>query len=170
MYRSRQLDTTLRREHSGGAAPKLLEWPGEHSNFFGVWSAGAAPKNPYTPKNTPLIVWFFKKWNVLHKIKKNLIFGYFCIEYLTQFLSYFGCLLFCVQISNPIVNYETSFLEISENSAILECCPECSLERLHSGKSAGVWSVLSRTLQIFWQERLRRTLQNFRECLIVCFR
>ena len=102
------------------------------------------------------------------KLRKILFLDFFCIEYLTQFLSYFGCLLFCVQISNPIVNYETSFLEISENSAILECCPECSLERLHSGKSAGVWSVLSRTLQIFWQERLRRTLQNFRECLIVC--
>ena len=86
-----------------------------------------------------------------------------CIEYLTLFLSCFGCLLLCVRISTPIVNYETSFLEISENSAILEC----SLERLHSRKSAGVWSILSRTLRIFWQEQLRRTLQNFPECLKV---
>ena len=90
-----------------------------------------------------------------------------CIEYLTLFLSCFGCLLLCVRISTPIVNYETSCLEISENSAILECCLECSLEQLHSRKSAGVWSVLSRTLRIFWQERLRRTLQNFPECLKV---
>ena len=38
-HKGRQLDTTLWREHSVGAAPKLLECSGVHSYFFGVWSA-----------------------------------------------------------------------------------------------------------------------------------
>ena len=163
----RQLDTTLGREHSSGADPKLLEWCGEHSIFLECGVLEQLRKINTLWRTLHWLCDFSKKWNVPHRIQKNVFLNFFCIENLTLFLSYFSCLLFCVQISNPIVNCETSFLEISENSAILESCPECSLEQLHSGKSAGVYSVLCGTLRIFWQERLRRTLQNFPECLIV---
>ena len=49
MLFSKQIVTTLRSEHSGRAAPKLLECSGVHFYFFGAWSAGAIPKNSYTP-------------------------------------------------------------------------------------------------------------------------
>ena len=72
-----------------------------------------------------------------------------------------GCLLLCVKITKPIVNYGTIF-HLFENNAILECS-------LHGAAPLQKvsWSVLSKTLQIFWQERLRRTLQKMPECLIV---
>ena len=72
-------------------------------------------------------------------LKKNVT------EYLTLFLSYFGCLLFCVQISNPIVNYENQF-----SGNIRKQC--------YFGVLSGVFSGAAPLRKVSWS--VECTLQN----------